>query len=284
MGVFTLSTGAIFIRLAQGEGTPSLYVAFGRLGFSILFLSPIVLSKYRAAIYKISKTQFLLIGLAGLFLALHFVSWIISLEYTSVLISVVFVTTSPLWVAVLEVVILKVRMPKVVIVGLIVAMLGGLIIGLGNNTSDVTQTGQNHLLGAILSLIGAFAIAIYLIVGRTIRKQIPLLPYIWLVYGSASIFLLAILLISQTSLSGYSELTYVYLVALALLPQLIGHTAINNALAHLPATIVGMSTQLEPVGSAIIALFLFSEIPTFIQIIGSTCILIGVILANRSIK
>jgi len=278
-GVLAISSSAIFIRLAQNDGVPSLAIAAVRLSLAALLLTPLVWARYSHVLRRLTRADLGLAIASGFFLALHFVTWVSSLEYTSVLISVVFVTTGPLWVALLEMLLLRTHLPRLVGLGLIVAILGGIMIGLGG--ADSVQAGSNDLLGAALSLSGAITIAMYFIIGRKLRAGLPLLPYIWLVYSCAAIFLMLGVLLTATPLLGYSFNAYLWLVALAIFPQLVGHTSLNYAIAYLPATLVSMITQLEPIGSAALALLLFRESPQPVQIIGSITILAGVLLASR---
>ena len=124
-GLMAVSLGAIFARLAQDAGLPSLLIAAGRLTISALLLTPFVLIRHRAPLRELGRRDLTLAAGAGLFLALHFATWIASLEYTSVLISVVLVSTGPLWVALLEVVFLHARLNRLIVVGLGVAFAGG---------------------------------------------------------------------------------------------------------------------------------------------------------------
>ena len=270
LGLSSISFSSVFVRLAQGEGMPSLAISAGRLVIAAGVLTPIVLMKYRENIATLNRNDILLTLGAGAFLALHFASWITSLEYTSVLISVVFVTSSPLWVALLEFIFLKAKLPKLVIFGLGIAIAGGLLIGFGGalsggDASAVEIDRQREFIGGALSLVGAITIAVYLIIARKLQQprlrngvqtKLHIVPYIWLVYGSAGVILLVWSLASGVSFVGYSAQGYIWLIAMALFPQLIGHSSLNYAVGYLPATIVSMLTQLEPIGSAILAYFL----------------------------
>ena len=279
LGVGAISLAAIFIRFAHGEGMPSILIAAARLSIAALVLTPVALRRYWGHVRRLSRADFGLAMLAGVFLAAHFAAWVTSLEHTTVLISVVLVTTSPLWVGLLEVVFLKERLTRPIVAGLFVALAGGVIIGLPGADAIMPVDG-NPLLGSGLSLFGAMAVAVYLIIGRKLRRDLPLVPYIWLVYGCASLVLVVVVLLTGTRVAGYSGTGYVFLVALALVPQLTGHSSLNYALGYLPATYVSLSTQLEPVGSAIIAFFLFHEVPAAQQMVGSAVIVVGVMLAT----
>jgi drug/metabolite transporter (DMT)-like permease len=152
----------------------------------------------------------------------------------------------------------------------------GLLIGL---TGTSSSPDENTLLGAVLALLGAVTVALYLIIGRSLRARLPLLPYVWMVYGFAAVFLLLVLLATGTPVLGYAPNAYVAIILLGLVPQLIGHSAFNYALGYLSATAVSLATQLEPIASAIVAFFVFRELPTNAQIVGAVIILVGVMMA-----
>ncbi len=279
VGLAAVSMSAVFIRFAQDEGIPSLVIAAARLTIATLILTPLALGRYRAYLTQLNRRDYLLIGVSGLFLALHFILWITSLELTSVLISVVLVTTSPLWAALLEFLFLKTRLTRLVLAGLALAIIGGIAIGLPTGETDLAG-GSNPLLGSLFALGGAVSVAVYLVIGRSVRPKLPLIPYIWLVYGIAAIFALLVVGFARAPITGYSGSGYLLLLAVALFPQLIGHSSFNYALKHLSATYVGVASQLEPVSSAVMAFVVFQEIPAPLQLAGSVVILVGVIMAT----
>lgn len=278
-GVLCVSAAAIFIRFAQADGIPSMVIASGRMLVAALILTPWVLRRHWHTIRELDRSSWLLVIASGVALAAHFATWISSLEYTSVLISVVLVTTTPLWAAVLEVVFLRGRLGRPVIVGMIIAIIGSMTIAFGSDTSDALA-GSNNVLGAALALAGAFTVSIYLIIGRKLRATLPLMPYIWLAYGVAAIILCALVAGAGMPVTGYPTGGYLAVVLLAVIPQLFGHTSFNYAMAYVPATVVGIATQLEPISSAFLAYLLFNEVPLPLQIVGSAVVLIGVLTAT----
>ena len=282
IGVLAMASSSILIRYTQAEGVPSPFIAAMRLLIAALALSPFVLRRHLPQLQALPRKDWSVALLSGAFLALHFITWVTSLEYTSVLLSVVLVTTSPLWVAVLERVFLKARLQRATVIGLLVAVAGGLVIGLGTGSSvDASNANaQGDLIGGALSLVGAFSVAVYFVAGRSVRAHLPVVPYIWLVYGIAGVIVLFVVFLIQIPLTGYSGQAWILLVATAAIPQLIGHSSLNYAVGYLPATLVSLITQLEPIGSSILALLLLGEIPLLIQIVGSGIILGGVIFAN----
>jgi drug/metabolite transporter (DMT)-like permease len=277
VGIAAVSLAAIFIRLAQNEGVSSLTIAASRLGIAALILTPLSFPRYIPHIRQLDRRDLLLVAVSGIFLAIHFIVWIKSLEFTSVLISVVLVTTTPLWSAVLEALFLRMKLSQMILWGLLIGFAGSILISLPDSAVDL---GSNPIFGSLLAIGGAITVAVYYVIRRTLHTKLPLLPYIWMVYGLAAIITFIVVAVTGTPIAGYSPQSYLWLVALALVPQLIGHTSFNYALAHLSATYVGIASQLEPVGSAIIAFFTFSEIPRPLQIVGSAIILVGVTLAS----
>lgn len=284
IGILAVSLAAVFIRLAQEEGVPSLVIAGGRLLVATVLLIPIIIQRadYRAQIQTLSRQDALLILISGVFLSLHFITWISSLEYTSVLISGVLVTTSPIWVAILEVVVLKSRLSWGVILGLGMALIGGIIIATPSGGTITPPTADNPFLGGILAVFGAMAVAVYLIIGRKMRGKIALTPYIFMVYGVGAITTIIVILITNTPFLGLSSAGYGWVILMAVMPQLIGHTSLNYALGYLPATIVSLSTQTEPIFSAIGAFLVFGELPSWAQGLGGAIVLIGVVSATIS--
>lgn len=290
IAILAVSTASIFIRFAQNEGTPSLVIAALRLTFATLLLAPIALTKHIEEIKHFARTEILLGALSGIFLALHFATWISSLEYTRVASSVVFVSTGPLWVALLSPLLLKEHLARTAMIGLGLALVGGTIIGLsdvcvwdGGLSCPALQDGMQGraMWGNFLALLGALTITGYLIIGRKLRSGIALIPYIFMVYGMGAIVLIIIMFISGNSPFGYASKTYGWIFLLAALPQLIGHSIFNWALKYMPAAFVAVTTLGEPIGSAILAFFILNETPTLATIIGGVFILSGIYLASQ---
>lgn len=291
VATLAVSTASIFIRFAQGDGAPSLVIAALRMLLSTLILAPYALMSHFDEIKRLTRTEILLGGLSGIFLAAHFATWISSLEYTSVASSVVFVGTGPLWVALVSPFLLKETFSRFTILGLILAVFGGMVIGLADACSwqgllscpsmeDILH--GRAMWGNFLALLGAWAVTGYLIIGRKLRTTISLIPYIFLVYGMAAIALLILLPFTENTIFGYDSKTYIWIFLLAIIPQVIGHSTYNWALKYLKATLVAATVLGEPVGSIILAYLLLDEIPNTAKIAGGILILTGIIIAGRN--
>lgn len=285
IAIVATSSAAILIRLALDESMPPLLIACARLLIATVALTPMALRRYRERLARLSSDELKLIALSGICLAVHFTAWVTSLQFTTVLVSVVIVSTGPIWVAILEVIFLHIRLSRLVVIGLLVALTGGVLIGIPlNGALEAGQAGENFeatAAGALLSLVGALTVSVYMLIGRKLRTKLPVIPYVWLVYGVASLSTLIVIGITSTPISGFRPQGYLVLLAMGLAPQLLGHSSLNYLLEYFPAAMVSMFSQLEPIGSAILAVILFQELPPGKQIAGSLIIIIGVILASR---
>jgi drug/metabolite transporter (DMT)-like permease len=281
LGVCASSTAAILIRFAQQAGVSSLVIAAYRLTVATLVLSVIALQKRTWREYAtLTGKEIAVILLSGVLLGAHFASWITSLAYTSVASSVVLVSTTPLWIGLASPFVLRERNSLWMWVGVLVATAGGIVIGL----ADSGQVGATTMWGNVLALVGAIAWAGYMMIGRRLRGRLSLLAYIWLVYGTAAVILTISAVLSGSPLAGYCPEAYVYMVLLALVPQLIGHSSVNYALRHVSASFVAVAVLGEPIGSTLLAIPLLGEEPGVGQLIGGGLVLVGVGLATREEK
>jgi len=289
IAILAVSTSSVFIRYAQEEA-PSLVIAASRLLLASIFLAPPALIRHRDELRRLNRKELLLGLLSGIFLAVHFATWITSLEYTTITNSVVLVSTSPLWVALIAPIFLKEKLTKTVIIGMLLTLFGGTLIAFSDNCAwdggfrcaPLSGFGQAEAsYGNFLALAGAWAIAGYLLIGRRLRAKMSLIPYIFLVYGMAAMVMLVILIVSGQSLLGYSPTTYLWLLLIAVFPQLIGHSTYNWALRYLPVALVAVTTLGEPIGSSILAFVILKEIPTSLQIIGGVLILAGIYVTSK---
>jgi drug/metabolite transporter (DMT)-like permease len=285
LGIVAVSTASLLIRFSQ-EYVSSITIAAFRLGLSSLILLPYALIKHNREMRDLSWADLKYVLLAGLLLAIHFASWITSLEYTSVASSVVLVTTTPLWVALLAPIFLGEKTPRIAFAGMVVALLGGVIIALSDVCvwvpggisceGELGNLGSKTLLGDFLALFGAVAAASYLMIGKHLRNRISLTPYIFLVFSASAIFLVLAMLIMDGIPPIYPGKVYLWLFLLALIPQLLGHSIFNWSLKYLPTGYVAVNLLGEPVGSTILAYFFLNETPPAVKIIGAILILAGI--------
>lgn len=273
LGVVSVSFAAIFIRLADA---PVLVIAAYRLMLASLLIDPIAYARSKYELLHLIKAGFALPFLSGVLLALHFVLWIASLQYTTVASSVVLVTANPVFVALASRFLFQEKPGRQVIAGIAVCLSGAALIGYGD-----WMLGLKPLLGDLLALFGAMAVAGYFLIGRRLRQTTGVLSYASIVYSSAALVLLLAALALHCPLLGYSGTTYGMLVLLALIPQTVGHLSLNWSLRFVSATLVTIAVLGEPVGATILAFAILDEVPTLTQAVGGILILVGIFIAFR---
>ncbi len=268
VGVVSISFAAIFIRLAAA---PALVIAAYRLGIASLVLLPVSTARSLPGLKALSRSDWALVLLSSLMLALHFGLWITSLSYTSIASSVILVTCHPAFVAVISFFLWKERLSRLTALGIVVAFGGVILINFAGFT-----LGSGTLFGDVLALVAGLAMGVYLIVGGQVRARIDILSYVTLVYSGAAVWLVLAAAISGLSFTGYSENTYLMLVLLAIVPQLIGHSSFNLAVRQVPVTFVSVSILGEPVVTTLLGFFILGEVPAAKEIIGGALILAGI--------
>ena len=281
-GVAIVSTASILIRYAQADGVPSLTIAAGRLLVAALILAPVVWSRRRGELLALAPRDAWLGVLSGVFLAVHFATWVSSLAYTSVASSVALVTTNPLWVGIVSVLIFRERLGAGTLAGIALTIAGSALIFISDSRAQAGPQHSDPLLGNVLALIGAFSATGYFLIGRSLRKRLSVLAYVGLSYTSAAVLLLLTVWALDRQILGFSPNAYWVIVALGIGPQLLGHTAFNWALRYLSATLVAVSILGEPVGSAALAYFIFAEGFAPLQLAGFVLLLIGIYSAVAS--
>lgn len=271
-GVFSLSTSAIFVRLANA---PPAITAFYRLFFTTLVLLPFLLfsQKNRQALSTLSKKQWGLGFLSGLLLSAHYVLWFESLHLTSVASSTVIVTLQPLFSIAGGYFFLKERFHKRTMLGCLIAIIGCFIIGWGD-----FQISFQALLGDLLALLAAGIISIYFFIGQFVRKNLSVVPYSVLGYVSSALVLAFYAVIQQNSFVCYAISTWKAFFGLALISTVCGQLILNLLLKWVSATVISMSILGETIGTCLLGYFILNEAISFQQGVGITIILLGLAL------
>ena len=274
IGLIAISFASIFIKLCDA---PSLVIAAYRLGIASIFYIGFTRIRYGPILSVYSKSQLKIVLLSGVFLTIHFATWITSLKFTSVASSVVLVESGPIFVAIGSYIFLREKPSKLMLLGILMAFIGTIIISVHDFSLD-----KNSLVGNLLAIAGAIGVAGYLLAGRKLRASIDTFRYVTMVYSVAAILLILLAIMSGNSLVGYTSKTYLLLFAIAMIPQVIGHTSLNWALKYFSATAVAVIILGEPIGASILALVILGETLSAVKIIGGFIILTGVIIAILS--
>jgi drug/metabolite transporter (DMT)-like permease len=251
--------------------TGPLTTAFYRLLFTTLFLVPWVMTFERPALRSLDRSDIARLAAVGLVLAIHFSLWITSVKLTTVANSVVLVTTHPLFVAAISVLILKEHSPRL-------ALIGGVVAGAGVTVMFTGDLRGGGLPGDMMAFGGALAAGLYIVAGRSERRKLPTGTYCLVVYSFTTLFLLPGAFL-ETRLVPAVPLDWPLFLLMAIVPGILGHTLYNYALGHVSAFFVSTSLLGEPVISSMLAAVLFAQIPSQWALAGIPLIFIGILLA-----
>lgn len=286
-----ISLAAPLIRLSAAD---PLVIATWRLGFSMIIVAAalVIGGGWREWRTLAARDYLFAVG-AGVLLAIHFWSWNASLRYTSVAASVALVNVQPVIIAIVSVLWLRESPSRLQWLGIALAVVGALIVGLADVPGGLSalgpallgegQSGSRALFGDLLAMLGAVTAAGYYLIGRRLRQHLGLWPYVALVYGAAFASCLLLTQLAAKPLTPQPPRELAIFAGLALGPMLLGHTGMNWALGHLPAFIVNLTTLGEPIGATILAALLpgIAEVPGVGTIVGGALVLAGVVLAAR---
>jgi drug/metabolite transporter (DMT)-like permease len=277
LAVASVSTAAIFISWST---SPFITIAFYRLGLASLILAPFALLDPQRRLWSIPRKDLPVMIGVGAILATHFTLWIGSLKLegyrVSVASSVILVTSHPLLVGLLSHFVLRERLNAQMALGIGLGFSGVVVIGIADST-----TASASLVGDLLAFLGGVAAGFYLLAGRRLRQRIPLLAYAFVVYVSAAgvLFLYTVGLGESLVPVGDVRREIVLFLAMALIPQIGGHTLYNWSLRWVSAPVVSLSLVGEPIGSSLLAWVLLSQVPSVAVGIGGALALIGIYLA-----
>jgi drug/metabolite transporter (DMT)-like permease len=281
-GLMAASTAAVFVRLgyAAGEGLNDvglgLAMATLRLCFASILLIPLwYRTRHEGRPQK--GAYWFALG-AGVFLAIHFASWIPAFAFTSIAASTTIATSSPVWVAIL-LWLWRGEVPtRLTMIGIGVAIGGAIVLALGDAGGD--GSGSNPLLGDALALIAALGFSFYFLMGQEAqRRGLSTSRYVTVAYPVGALSLVAVPFIVGPSYGELPGMVIFYGLMLALVPQLIGHTSFNWAVKWVTPTLVTLVILMEPIGATILGVIFFGEVPGWMVLVGALILLGGVVTA-----
>lgn len=275
VGVLGISLSSIFVKYSAA---PSSVTAAWRLLWTVVLLSPVVWGRgvVRGELLHVSGKTAVLSSLSGVFLAVHFVLWFESLQHTSVASSTTIVCTEVIWVSLGYCLFLKGKLSGKAVATIAVTLIGSVLIAFADSGA-----GGSHLYGDILSLLAAVAVAAYVLLGRVVREQASTTVYTYIVYSACTAVLLIFCMIQKQSLFGYGASAVVVGLLLAIFSTILGHSIFSWCLKYFSPSFVSASKLCEPVVAAILAGFLFGEIPSVLQLVGGALILGGVLYYSK---
>ena len=277
IGVLGISLSSIFVKYSTA---PSAVTAAFRLLWTVLLMTPMVFGNktVREELFHTDKKTIFLSALSGFFLALHFVLWFESLSHTTVASSTTIVCTEVIWVAFVFCFFMKGHLSKKAIFAIAITLIGSIMIAYSDSFAS-----NSHLYGDLLSLFAAIAVAVYTLIGRMVRKTVSTSVYTYVVYSVCAIVLVILCNVQGHSLftTDYTFSAVIVGFLLAIFSTILGHSIFSWCLKYFSPAFVSASKLCEPVVAAILAGFLFQEMPTLIQILGGLLILGGVLYYSK---
>ena len=244
VGVLAISSASILIRLTPAD---PLAIAFWRLAFA----TSIVLAVGAVKGLELPLGRYLTYSLlSGVFLAVHFLSWIPSLFLTTVAASTTLVNIHPIVMLLLSRS-LGERINRATAAGVLVATVGAILITFS----------PGGLLGDLLAVVGALSFAGYLAIGRVVRTSVGTLGYVAVAYGAAALVSLGVGLALRVNLVNYDWHTFFMFLLIASIPMMLGHTVFNYLLGRYRAVTIAASTLGEPIGATLLAALVLGESP-----------------------
>ena len=273
VALLAVSHGAIFARLADAA---PLAIAAWRVGLAAIVVLPLATVAPRRA--AIGAAPYACAAGAGALLALHFATWIASLDYTTIARSVLLVSTSPIWVAVIQVLMGRGLPSRSTLLALILALAGAVIVSGGSMAGDAAIGGD------LLAVAGGFAMAGYLLLSREAQTALAFRSYLGVAYGTAAVILWLAVLFTRTPATGFDARTWWALAGMAVVSQLIGHSGYNWSLRHLNPLYVAVVSLGEPVLASLLGWWLIGEALDWRTGAGGALILAGIALGTLAAR
>lgn len=267
--MISVSFASIFIKWSE---SPPFVIAAYRMSLTCGMLFPyLALTNGFSKIRSFNRKEVMLVVISGIALAAHFELWIVSLGFTLLSTSVILVTSHPIFVAGIQHFLLKERVKRAAVVGILVAFSGVAVIAISDST-----VGKDTLLGDALAFLGGICAGVYFLSGRVARQSIDVVPYAFSVYGLSSVLLFISAGAARDTLIVVDAREITIFLFLALVPTILGHTMFNYALKKVRAHVISTSVLGEPVGASILAYILIpGEVPGAWIIVGGGLVVLG---------
>ena len=274
IGLLGAGFSSIFVRFSDA---PSLITATFRLGFSVVIMLSFILIKKEKQFENVTLKSIISCAVSGLFLALHFSFWFESLSHTSVASSTALVCLESIFCAIGYIIFLKGKIHKMGVLAILISFVGSIIITFGDFSLD-----GSAIYGDVLAVLSALFVAIYTLIGKRQRSSLSTTAYTFITYTSCFIFLLIFDIATSTSLtSGYDMVDVLMGLCLAVFSTLMGHSIFSWCLKYLSPSFVSSAKLTETIFASMLALIIFTEVPTLQQIVGGAIVIGGVLLYSK---
>ena len=272
--VFSVNIAVLLFGLAglfaKWIHLPAICIAFGRILFSATALG-IYLMIRRQSLRLVNKRDAILLLFAGMILALHWWSFLESIQLSTVAIGTITFSSFPLFVTFFEPLIFHQRLERRNI-ALAIAILIGVFITIPEFSFE-----SSMFLGILIGMVSALSYAILTIMNKGFAGKYSGSLTAFYEQATAAVVLLPFV-ISVRAQPSASDL--MLLLSLGIITTALAHTLFITSLKTLPAQFAGICSSLETVYGILFALLFLGEIPTIREIIGAAIIIGAVITAQ----
>lgn len=270
LGVLSGATASIFIRYGTA---PTLVLAAYRKTIVTILLLPSILLHHKAELRRLHIKTLLWCLLAGVFLAIHFFTYFMSVKYTTITASNVLAGTEIVFVSLFMYFSGKETYQRMCKIGIVLALIGSVLVSVtGSNNPAV-----NAPLGNICGILCAGMLAAYSLVGTKIRREnISNTLFTFLAYGASAVVLNVLVACSGYRFFGYGKINLLIAFGMAVLCSLMSHSLYTWSLGFISPTLLAIFKILAPIPTAVLGFLVFREVPTGNQVVGGIIVILGI--------
>ena len=278
--VVRLGVAVVFISLSgpmiAATAAPVLAIAFWRCLIGSGITGVWVIAHRLSSLGALTRREIRLTVIAGVFLGLHFATWIPSLTLTTIAASTALVATQPIWAALIARA-MGVRISSRVWIGIAIAFSGVIVL-----TGVDLSVDPAHLWGDALALVGAVFSAAYVSVAERVRKTVDTSTTTFVLYAVSAVTILPLVFIFGQQLVGFDAQAWALILAVTLGAQLLGHSMMTRVLSSTSATVVSLAILFEMPGATLVAAIWLGQVPPLALLPAAALILAGLVIVIKA--
>jgi len=278
--VVRLGVAVVFISLSgpmiAATAAPVLAIAFWRCLIGSGITGVWVIARRWSSLGALTRREIRLTVIAGVFLGLHFATWIPSLTLTTIAASTALVATQPIWAALIARA-MGVRISSRVWIGIAIAFSGVIVL-----TGVDLSVDPAHLWGDALALVGAVFSAAYVSVAERVRKTVDTSTMTFVLYAVSAVTILPLVFIFGQQLVGFDAQAWALILAVTLGAQLLGHSMMTRVLSSTSATVVSLAILFEMPGATLVAAIWLGQVPPLALLPAAALILAGLVIVIKA--
>ena len=278
--VVRLGVAVVFISLSgpmiAATAAPVLAIAFWRCLIGSGITGVWAMARRWSSLGALTRREIRLTVIAGVFLGLHFATWIPSLTLTTIAASTALVATQPIWAALIARA-MGVRISSRVWIGIAIAFSGVIVL-----TGVDLSVDPAHLWGDALALVGAVFSAAYVSVAERVRKTVDTSTMTFILYAVSALTILPLVFVFGQQLVGFDAQAWALILAVTLGAQLLGHSMMTRVLSSTSATVVSLAILFEMPGATLVAAIWLGQVPPLALLPAAALILAGLVIVIKA--